>query len=183
MNTDIRSIPLRTMNGETRTLRDFPGKLQLIVNVASKCGLTPQYAGLESLYNRYKDRGLVVLGFPANDFLQQEPGTDAEIAQFCRSSYGVSFPVLSKISVTGSAQHPLYAELVKAQPSSQGDPQEFRGRLQGHGIDTNPEPGVLWNFEKFLVAADGSVRARFAPSVTPEDPILTQAIESGLSHS
>jgi glutathione peroxidase len=183
MNTDIRSIPLRTMNGETRTLAEFGGKLQLIVNVASKCGLTPQYAALESLYNRYKDLGLVVLGFPANDFLQQEPGTDAEIAQFCRASYGVSFPVLSKIAVTGGAQHALYAELVKAQPSSRGDPQEFRTRLRGHGIVTNPEPGVLWNFEKFLVAADGSVKARFAPSVTPEDPILIEAIEAGLRQS
>jgi glutathione peroxidase len=181
VSTDIRSIALKAMTGETRTLRDFGGRLQLIVNVASKCGLTPQYAGLESLYRRYKDRGLVVLGFPANDFLQQEPGTDAEIATFCRSSYDVSFPVLSKIAVTGDAQHPLYSELVKAQPLSQGDPEEFRKRLKGYGITTNPEPGVLWNFEKFLVAEDGSVRARFAPSVTPEDPILIQAIESGLS--
>jgi glutathione peroxidase len=180
MNTAISEIPLKTMTGEVRTLGDIGGRLRLIVNVASKCGLTPQYEGLEKLYNRYKDRGLVVLGFPANDFLAQEPGTDEEIAQFCRTNYRVSFPVFSKISVTGKEQHPLYSELIKAQPDSQGDPEAFRKQLIGYGIDTNPAPGVLWNFEKFLVTADGSVKGRFAPSVTPEDPVLIQAIETSL---
>jgi glutathione peroxidase len=183
MNTAIRKIPLQTMTGEVRTLSDYGGKLQLVVNVASKCGLTPQYEGLEKLYKQYKSRGLVVLGFPANDFLAQEPGTDAEIAEFCRTNYSVSFPMLSKIAVTGQQQHPLYSGLVKARPESQGDPEGFRKRLIGYGITTNPAPGVLWNFEKFLVTADGTVSGRFAPSVTPEDPALIEAIEAGLGQN
>jgi glutathione peroxidase len=181
MSAALHDIPLKTMTGEARSLGDYAGKVLLLVNVASKCGLTPQYEGLEGLYRRYKDRGLLVLGFPANDFLAQEPGTDAEIAEFCKTSYSVSFPLFSKIAVTGKEQHALYRELVRASPSSQGDPEGFRTRLVGHGITPNPAPGVLWNFEKFLIARDGSVAGRFAPPVAPDDPALLEAIEAELA--
>jgi glutathione peroxidase len=181
VSTNIQDIPLAAMDGKTHTLREYAGKVFLIVNVASKCGLTPQYDALEKLYNRFKSSGLMVLGFPANDFLAQEPGTDSEIAEFCRTNYSVSFPLFSKIAVTGDSQHPLYRELIRAVPTAEGDPEAFRRHLASYNIDTNPAPGVLWNFEKFLVAADGAVVQRFAPSVVPDDPRLVQAIESQLT--
>lgn len=181
MSTAIQDIPLKSIGGEPRSLRDYAGRVLLVVNVASKCGLTPQYEALEKLYRKYRDRGLEVLGFPANDFLEQEPGMDAEIAQFCHTSFDVSFPLFSKIAVTGRGQHPLYRELIKAQPQAQGDPEAFRKRLVGYGITTNPAPGVLWNFEKFLIARDGCIAGRFAPPVTPEDPSLVQTIEAELA--
>jgi glutathione peroxidase len=177
----MRQIPLKAIDGQVQTLDDYRGEVLLVVNVASQCGLTPQYEALERLYQRYRDRGLRILGFPANDFLQQEPGTDEEIATFCKTSYDVSFPLFSKIAVTGAAQHPLYGALIQAEPHSQGDPEIFRERLVGYGIETNPEPGVLWNFEKFLIGRDGTVRARFAPSVEPEESILVEAIERTLA--
>lgn len=179
--TEISKIPLKTISGETCTLGDYAGQVLLLVNVASACGLTPQYASLEKLYNRYKDRGFVALGFPANDFLEQEPGTDAEIAQFCETNYAVSFPMFSKIAVTGENQHPLYRELTAAEPVTKGKPEEFRERLKGYGISTNPEPGILWNFEKFLISRDGSIAARFAPHVEPDDDLVTDVIEAELA--
>jgi glutathione peroxidase len=181
VNTPLLSIPVKTISGEPRTLGNYQGKVLLVVNVASKCGLTPQYAALEALYRRYKDRGFEILGFPANDFLGQEPGTDAEIADFCSVNFAVSFPMFSKIGIVGEAQHPLYRQLIKEQPQSQGDAEAFRKQLIGHGIEPNPAPGVLWNFEKFLIGRDGRVAARFAPSMTPEDPMLVQAVEAQLA--
>jgi len=181
MTTSIQDIPLETIDGRKTSLHDFSGKVLLCVNVASKCGLTPQYAGLEKLHASYRDRGFSVLGFPANDFAGQEPGTNAEIAAFCTTNYGVDFPMFSKIAVTGSAQHPLYAAFVAAQPKAQGDPEGFRAKLKGYGIEPNPAPGVLWNFEKFLIDRKGAVVARFAPDLPPDDLGVARAIEAELS--
>ena len=178
--TTIQDIPLTTITGAPTTLAAYAGKLLLIVNVASKCGLTPQYEGLEKLYEQYRERGLVVLGFPANNFLGQEPGSDDEIAEFCRSTYSIAFPMFSKISVVGDDQHPLYRELTTAIAAPQGNPEAQRERLKGFGIATTDEPDVLWNFEKFLVGRDGSVAGRFAPTVAPDDALLVSAIEDAL---
>ena len=181
MATAIQDIPLKTINGGDASLGQYAGKVLLVVNVASKCGLTPQYEGLEKLYETYKDQGLVVLGFPANNFGAQEPGTDAEIAEFCQTNYLIGFPMFSKVSVVGDDKHPLYRELTSAAPRAEGDPDSFRDRLKGYGITPNPEPEVLWNFEKFLVGRDGTVAKRFAPTTAPDDPALVAAIEAELA--
>lgn len=183
MASTIQNVQLTTIKGAPATLSDYRGSVLLIVNVASKCGLTPQYEALERIYRTYKDKGLVVLAFPANDFLEQEPGTDQEIAEFCSSTYDVNFPLFAKIAVTGERQHPLYRELIAAKPDSSGKPEEFRERLVGYGITTNPAPGVLWNFEKFLIGRAGKVVERFAPSVEPDDQMLVDAIERELAKS
>ncbi|MCE7796972.1 glutathione peroxidase [Sphingobium sufflavum] len=178
--TAIQDIPLKTIKGADATLGDYAGKVLLVVNVASKCGLTPQYEGLEKLYKEYQDKGLVVLGFPANDFKEQEPGTNDEIATFCTTNYGVDFPLFEKLVATGPDKHPLYAELTKAVPEKYGDAQVWRDRLKGYGIDATEDPEVLWNFEKFLVDRDGNVVGRFSPQVTPDDPALVAAIDKAL---
>jgi glutathione peroxidase len=180
MTDALTDIPLKTITNDDASLGDYAGKVALVVNVASKCGLTPQYEGLEKLYEAYQDRGFVVLGFPANDFAGQEPGTDAEIAEFCETKFAVDFPMFSKITVTGADKHPLYAALTHAAPVAQGDAEGFRERLRGYGMTPNAEPEVLWNFEKFLIARDGSVAGRFAPTTTPDDPALVEAIEAAL---
>ena len=182
MSASIYDIPLNTLAGEPASLGEFKGKVLLVVNVASKCGLTPQYDGLEKLYTEYKDKGFVIAGFPANDFKQQEPGTAEEIATFCSTSYGVDFPLFEKITVVGPEKHPLYAALIEAQPAalSLGE-KPFRERLAGYGIETNPEPEILWNFEKFLVSKDGEVVKRFAPDTDPLNPTLTAAIDAALT--
>lgn len=181
----LSSIPLTTLSGSPATLADYSGKVLLIVNVASRCGLTPQYTALENLYQRFKDKGLVVLGFPANDFAAQEPGTDQEIAKFCSSEYPVTFPLFSKISVKGPGIHPLYKELTTAAPTHVVNDAGFRdgitGYLQSQNLPTpDPLPAVLWNFEKFLVGRDGTVIARFAPDMPPTDPRILTAIEEAL---
>jgi len=181
MATAIQSVPLKTISGGDSSLGAYAGKVLLVVNVASKCGLTPQYDGLEALYRRYRDQGLEVLGFPANNFGAQEPGTDAEIADFCQTSFSVDFPMFSKISVAGADTHPLYAALTSEAPRAEGDPEAFRERLKGYGMTPNPEPEVLWNFEKFLIAKDGTVAKRFAPTMAPDDPAITAAIEAELA--
>jgi glutathione peroxidase len=178
--TAIQDIPLTTISGDSSSLADYAGKVLLVVNVASKCGLTPQYAGLEALYERFRDNGLVVLGFPANNFLGQEPGTNDEIAEFCRTNFSVAFPMFSKLSVAGDDQHPLYAALTAAAPRAQGDPDGFRATLKGHGLTVNDDPDVLWNFEKFLIGRDGEVLGRFAPTTAPDDEALIAAIEGAL---
>ncbi len=179
---DIQNIPLKTIDGGEARLADYGFKLALVVNVASKCGLTPQYAALQALHDRFRDRGFAVLGFPANDFAGQEPGTDAEIKQFCELSYNVTFPMFSKIAVTGEGQHPLYAALTAARPEAEAKPgTDFRAKLREFGIEPNPAPGILWNFEKFLVNGDGDVVARFAPDVAPDDPIIVTRIERELA--
>jgi glutathione peroxidase len=178
--TELGDIPFQTTDGTTAALSERSGEVLLVVNVASKCGLTPQYEALQQLYAHKHDDGLTVLAFPANDFAGQEPGTDAEIADFCSTEYAVTFPVLSKISVIGTEQHPLYAALTSEVPTAEGKA-EFRERLRGHGLEPTEDPDVLWNFEKFLIGRDGSVVGRFAPGVTPDDPALVAAIDSELS--
>jgi glutathione peroxidase len=181
MTTTLADIPLQTIDGNPTSLGDYAGKVALVVNVASKCGLTPQYEGLEALYRDYRDRGLVVLGFPANDFGAQEPGTNEEIASFCTTNFAVDFPMFAKITVVGPDKHPLYAALTQAAPKAQGGADAFRERLKGYGMTPNPEPEVLWNFEKFLIGKDGKVVARFAPTTAPNDDALVGAIEAALA--
>ncbi|QYG93914.1 glutathione peroxidase [Iamia sp. SCSIO 61187] len=153
---------IKTLDGEQADLHAFEGKAVLAVNVASKCGLTPQYAGLEKLQAAYADKGFSVVGFPCNQFMGQEPGTAEEIQTFCSTTYGVTFPIMEKIDVNGDERHPLYAELTQAADAD------------GHDGD------IRWNFEKFLIGPDGAVKARFAPQVEPEDPQVTEAIEAAL---
>ena len=153
--------PIKTLDGEPATLADRAGQTLLLVNVASKCGLTPQYTGLEQLQATYADRGFSVLGFPCNQFGGQEPGSAEEIAEFCSTTYGVSFPMFEKIEVNGPGRHPIYEELTAV--------------ADAEGVDGD----IRWNFEKFLVGADGSI-TRFGPMVTPEDPTLVAAIEDSL---
>jgi glutathione peroxidase len=179
--TTIQDIPLTTIDGEPTTLDAYKGNVLLIVNVASQCGLTPQYEALERVYEQHRDQGFAVLGFPANNFGAQEPGTDAEIAEFCSTKFSVAFPMFSKISVVGDDQHPLYKELTHAAPRAEGEPDSFRERLRGFGMTPNEDPDVLWNFEKFLVDRDGNVVTRFAPTVTPDDPLVVAAIEAALA--
>jgi len=154
---------LPTLDGDTLALDSLRGRATLIVNVASACGLTPQYEGLQSLYERYADRGLAIVGVPCNQFGEQEPGTPEEIATFCSSNYGVTFPLTAKLDVNGPSRHPLYEELT-ATPDAEGKAGD-----------------VQWNFEKFLISSDGEVLARFRPLVGPDDPELVAAIENALS--
>jgi glutathione peroxidase len=151
-----------SIEGEERPLADYRGKVALVVNVASRCGLTPHYAGLQKLYEQYRERGLEVLGFPCNQFAGQEPGSDAEVKSFCDLRYGVTFPLFSKIEVNGAARHPLYAWLTSeaSAPDGPGD--------------------VKWNFAKFVVGRDGRMVARFAPQTDPAAPELVAAVERAL---
>ena len=158
----IYDIPLHTLDGEPSSLAPYDGKTVLVVNVASKCGLTPQYEGLEQLQKTYADRDFSVVGFPCNQFAGQEPGTAEEIQTFCSTTYGVTFPLFEKIDVNGENQSPIYAKL-----NQTADAEGYSGDIR-------------WNFEKFLIGPDGSMQ-RFAPKVTPEDPILISAIEADLS--
>ena len=153
-------ISAKTISGDTQRLNAYRGKTLLIVNVASQCGFTPQYAGLEALYRKYKDRGLVVLGFPCNQFGRQEPGAESEIQQFCATTYDVTFPMFAKIDVNGPATHPLYELLKSARPGLLGT------------------EGIKWNFTKFLVNGRGDVVARYAPSDTPDkiEPAVTNLL-------
>jgi glutathione peroxidase len=158
----LKDIPLNTLDGEPTTLGELSGKAVLIVNVASKCGMTPQYTALEQIHERYADQGFSVLGVPCNQFAGQEPGTAEEIKEFCSTTYGVTFPMLSKIDVNGPDRHPLYQELVQTSDAdgASGD--------------------VKWNFEKFLVSPEGEVVGRFRSPTTPDDPTITKAIEATL---
>ena len=181
MSASIYDIPVHKITGEPASLGEFKGKVVLVVNVASKCGLTPQYEALEAVYEQYRGQGLVVAGFPANDFKSQEPGTETEIQAFCTTNYGVKFPMFSKITVVGAEKHPLYAELISAQPKAISvSSVPFGEKLKGYGITPNPEPEVLWNFEKFLVSRTGEVVKRFAPDTAPDAPELIAAIEAEL---
>jgi len=177
----ISAIPFKRIDGSPATLADFSGSAVLVVNVASKCGLTPQYEGLEKLYQDFRERGLVVLGFPANDFAGQEPGTNAEITAFCRGTYGVQFPLAEKISVTGEDIHPLYSALVAAHPETTGRAgSPLLERLKSYNLAPQNETAVMWNFEKFLLDRNGAVVARFSPDTAPDDPRLLAAIERAL---
>ena len=159
---NLHDIPVTTLDGRPTTLGEHAGRVLLIVNVASRCGLTPQYAGLEQLQEQYGDRGLTVVGFPCNQFGGQEPGTNEEIAQFCSATYGVSFPMMDKVDVNGADQHPVFAELTQV-PDADGEAGD-----------------VQWNFEKWVVDADGTPLARFRPRTEPTDPTVIEAIESAL---
>jgi glutathione peroxidase len=180
--SSIYEIPVHTLGGAPSSLEQFKGKVVLIVNVASKCGLTPQYEGLEKLYKDYKERDFVIAGFPSNDFAGQEPGTAEDIHSFCTLNYGVDFPMFEKIPVVGADKHPLYKALISAKPDaiSTGDV-PFAENLKKYGINPNPAPEVLWNFEKFLLNRNGEVAARFAPDTKPDDPRLIATIESALA--
>ena len=176
----LHEIPLKAIDGQDSSLADYRGKVLLLVNVASKCGLTPQYSGLESLYQAKRADGLEVLGFPANNFKGQEPGSNDEIASFCSTQYDVHFPLFSKISVLGEDQHPLYAALTEKQPVATGDG-PFREKLKGYGVNPVNQADVLWTFEKFLLNRKGDVVARFAPDVAADDPRLVAAIDAELA--
>jgi glutathione peroxidase len=182
MSTPIQKILVRRINGEETTLAEFAGKVVLVVNVASKCGLTPQYAGLENLYRKYRERGFVVAGFPSNDFAGQEPGTNEEIQQFCSLNYSVDFPLFEKITVVGAAKHPLYKALIESRPKARSTAiVPFAQDLMKYGIQPNPEPEILWNFEKFIIGRSGEVVARFSPDTKPDDTVLTSVIEKELA--
>jgi glutathione peroxidase len=160
--TNVYDLAMRDIDGKEVSLSAFKGKVLLIVNVASKCGFTGQYAGLEKLYTTYTNRGFVVLGFPANDFLGQEPGTEADIKSFCTLTYGVTFPMFAKLSVKGKGIHPLYAFLTSK--------------------ETNPNFGgaISWNFNKFLIGRDGVIVGRFGSRTKPDDKELVEAVEKAL---
>ena len=158
----IHDVSLRTLSGDPVLLAEHKGKALLLVNVASKCGLTPQYAGLEALHEELADRGFAVLGFPCNQFGGQEPGTAEEIETFCSLTYGVTFPMYEKLEVNGPGRHPLYEQLV---PAADAD---------GHSGD------IRWNFEKFVISADGKTITRFSPKTVPDDPTVVATIEKGL---
>lgn len=160
-DSNLLNIPLKNIDGKSTSLKAYEGKVMLIVNVASKCGFTPQYKGLEAIQKKFKDKGFTVLGFPCNDFGHQEPGSNAEIKEFCSSTYDVDFPMFDKLHVKGSEQHPLYAALT--------------GK-------SSPFPGdITWNFNKFLVDGNGKIIARFDSKVTPESKEVTEAIEKALA--
>jgi glutathione peroxidase len=156
-NPPVLDFTMKRIDGTEQALADYQGKVLLLVNVASECGYTPQYEGLQALYTRFQSKGFEVLGFPANNFGAQEPGTDEQIAVFCRASYGVSFPMFSKISVKGGDMHPLYQEITSAPPPVGGD--------------------VTWNFQKYLVDREGNVVEKFMPGTEPDDPKLVSRIE------
>ena len=159
----LHDIPIHTLQGDDAKLGDYAGKTLLLVNVASKCGLTPQYAGLERLQETYGDKGFSVIGFPCNQFMGQEPGTSEEIAEFCSTTYGVTFPLMEKIDVNGDDRHPIYDELTEKEDA------------EGKAGD------ITWNFEKFLVSPAGQIVARYRPQVEPEDPAIVGDIEAQLS--
>ena len=181
MPNDIYEIPVRRIDGTDTTLAEYKDKALLIVNVASKCGLTPQYEGLEKLYEAYRGKGLEILGFPANNFLEQEPGTSDEIQDFCSTNYNVQFTLFEKISVKGDDQHPLYDHLInERQEADVTNGAEFEEKLKGFGQERETFADILWNFEKFLVGRDGKVVARIAPDVTVEDERVVAAIDEAV---
>lgn len=169
---DFYSYKMNSLQGDEVNLDKYKGKVVLVVNTASKCGLTPQYKGLEAMYKKYKDQGLVILGFPSNQFLEQEPGTSEEIAAFCEKNYGVSFPMFEKIEVRGENAHPLYQMLTNEQPFKGFDDsvagQKFKGFISQKFPEIYEGNGIKWNFTKFLINKDGKVVKRFEPNLTPE---------------
>ncbi len=159
----LYDIPLKDIDGHPTSLKAYQGKVLLVVNVASKCGFTPQYSALQSIYTKYKDQGLVVLGFPCNQFAGQEPGTNEEIKQICSSKYDVSFPLFDKIDVNGPKRHPLYTALAGTESPFPGD--------------------IKWNFNKFLIGRDGKILNRFESKTKPDSPEVSKAIEAALQQN
>ncbi len=181
MANELYEIPVKTIDGQETNLGEYKDKVLLVVNVASKCGLTPQYEGLENLYENYRDKGLEILGFPANNFMGQEPGTEEEIKEFCGTNYNIQFPLFSKISVKGDDQHQLYHYLTETKPDTDVNDGGLEEKLKGYGSQRSAPSEVLWNFEKFLIGKDGEIAARFAPDVTPDDERLTAKVEEELA--
>lgn len=177
----LYDIPVNAIDGSPTSLRAFKGNVLLVVNVASECGLTPQYAQLQQLHARFGGRGLTILGFPANEFGAQEPGTNKQIADFCAMKFGVSFPMFEKIVVKGDKIHPLYKELIEEQPRAAGNVDAFRADLAKYGFESGGPEEVTWNFEKFLVDRHGVAVARFSPDMKPDDPAIVAAIEQALA--
>lgn len=174
----LKDIEFQNPQGQTATLGQTGAKAVLIVNVASKCGLTPQYESLQKLYSKYHSRGLEILGFPANEFLGQEPGTDQEIQNFCTTEYNVTFPVNRKIVVKGEGQHPLYKALTEGRKEAiKNADGKFENLLKDKNLLTGQPHDIHWNFEKFLVTPDGHIVERYFPDITPDDARLTAKIE------
>ncbi|MDD2993373.1 MAG: glutathione peroxidase [Clostridiales bacterium] len=180
---NIYDFEVTDMNGTPKLLAEYQGKVLLIVNTASKCGFTPQYEGLEALYKKYKGQGLVVLGFPSNQFLEQDPGSNEEISEFCKVNYGVTFPLFSKIEVRGPGAHPLYRFLTKQAPFRGFEMDKEMGRkiesvVREHYPENLNGDEIKWNFTKFLVSRDGAKITRYEPTVTPQelDAIIQKAL-------
>ena len=180
MTQSLYDIPVNKIDGSAATLGEHKGEVLLVVNVASKCGLTPQYEGLEKLHEKYRGRKFSVLGFPANDFGAQEPGSNQEIQDFCSTNYQVQFPLYGKIPVTGPDKHPLYQHLIAAKPDTE-DREGMETMLRGYKMEPTARPEVVWNFEKFLINRSGQVVRRFAPDTTPDAEKLVAAIEAELN--
>lgn len=182
MSDAVLNTTVTTIDGNNVSLEDYRGTVLLIVNVASQCGLTPQYEQLENIHKAWRDRGFNVLGFPCNQFLGQEPGTDDEIKTFCSTTWGVTFPMFSKIEVNGENRHPLYQKLIDAAPTAVApEASGFYERMVSKGRAPLYPDDILWNFEKFLIGHDGTVIQRFSPDMTPEDPIVMEAIKLALA--
>ena len=183
MANPLSKIEFKAADGRVTSLAEHAGKVVLVVNVASKCGLTPQYAALEKIYEKYRNNGFVILGFPANEFAGQEPGTNEQIQEFCQVNYGVQFPIAQKIVVKGEGQHPLYRELTTKIPTATQKPGSgFLKALADKGLASKPGE-ISWNFEKFLIGRRGSALGRFAPDIAPDDALLTTAIERELAYA
>lgn len=182
MQHEILNTNVTTIDGENLSLDKYKGDVLLVVNVASQCGLTPQYEQLEHLQEAWETQGFRVLGFPCNQFLGQEPGSEEEIKTFCSTTYGVTFPMFSKIEVNGEQRHPLYQKLTTVAPVAVApEGSGFYERMASKGRAPKQPGDILWNFEKFLIGRDGQVVQRFSPDMTPEDPTVVAAIKQALA--
>jgi len=178
----FHDLKLRALDGQELPLAPYKGKVVLVVNVASRCGLTPQYEQLENIQKAWEKDGFTVLGFPCNQFLGQEPGSEEEIKTFCSTTYGVTFPLFSKVDVNGEHRHPLYQKLVEAAPQAVApEGSGFYERMASKGRAPQNDGDILWNFEKFLLSADGQTIQRFSPDMAPNDPLLLAAIKGALA--
>lgn len=182
MQDSILNTEVKTIDGDVISLETYAGNVLLIVNVASKCGLTPQYEQLENIQKAWGGQGFSVLGFPCNQFLGQEPGSEDEIKTYCATTWGVTFPMFSKIDVNGEERHPLYQKLIDAAPLAVApEGSGFYARMVSKGRAPLYPDDILWNFEKFLVGRDGTVIQRFSPDMTPEDPVVMESIQLALA--
>lgn len=181
MTTSIYDFAIPKIDGKESSLSEYKGKVLLVVNVASECGLTPQYEALEAIYEKYRDLGFEVLAFPANEFGAQEPGTNQQIQEFCTTKFGVKFSMFQKIVVKGPEQHPLYTYLTNIKPDAIEIPNSgLEADLVEFGFPRKVKKDILWNFEKFLVSRQGQVVERFAPDMTPDNPKIMNSIEAAL---
>lgn len=184
MQNDILDTQVTTIDGEKISLGKYKGDVLLVVNVASQCGLTPQYEQLENIQEAWQAQGFRVLGFPCNQFLGQEPGSEEEIKTFCSTTYGVTFPMFSKIDVNGEHRHPLYQKLTSAAPVAVApEGSGFYERMASKGRAPKQTGDILWNFEKFLIGRNGELIQRFSPDMTPDDPIVVESIKQALAKS